>query len=96
MIIKIFLMSLFCVGVYKASEPEMILEPVRNLIYKIVTNEYLRKPLFGCVYCMASIWGTIAYILLYLLGYGYSPAGHLLCCVCCVAMNGIIVNLLPE
>ena len=60
---SILIISLAINGLYLATGDNMILEPLRLFIHKIVKSEYLRKPLIDCVTCMASVWGTIFYLL---------------------------------
>jgi len=90
MITNIFLMALFCVGVYKASDTGMIFNRAKEFCYRYLPHK-LFHPLFGCIYCMASIWGSVAYVLLsFIIGYNISVAEWLFCCVCCIPVNGFI------
>jgi len=71
-IIDILIISLFCNGWYLICDHGMILHPLHrayinlyqdihpdSIRYKILSFFY--KPLFGCVTCMASIWGSAVY-----------------------------------
>lgn len=53
-------------GVYVACQDGMIFDFVWRL--KTLQNETLRKPLFSCPICMASIWGSLFYWLFVPLG----------------------------
>ena len=60
----VLLCSFFCVGVYMVSRDE------GDLLYFLNNGTrhwpgFLRKPLIGCVNCMASFWGTIVQIWYY-------------------------------
>lgn len=53
MILAVLLLnSLFCVGLYNATQEGFILAPIR----KAKLPEWVARPLYDCIYCMASIW----------------------------------------
>lgn len=51
--------SLFVAGTYASLLEGMILYPVRLFLSK--APKWAHKPLFDCVWCMASTWGSIAF-----------------------------------
>jgi hypothetical protein len=59
----VLLVALKVVFVYGAMQEDEVLFPLRRLLEKIVAlfpakyQFYLRKPLFGCMFCMSSVWG---------------------------------------
>lgn len=110
---KIFLMSLFCLGVYKMTHDEMIFDFIRKWFLKKLNGIKddgrvlfpektfwvceIYKPLFGCIYCMASVWGSVAYISLsFIIGYNLNAVEWLFCCICCVPLNGYLFLLLDN
>jgi hypothetical protein len=67
----VLLCSFFCVGVYMVSRDKgdilfFLNEGTKNW------PDYLRKPLVGCINCMASFYGTIVQIWYYVI-IDYSP-----------------------
>lgn len=62
--------SLFCVGMYVLYQPGMILGKLPDYFSKALNNwtperadliVKLRKPLFDCLPCMSSVYGSIYY-----------------------------------
>lgn len=53
--------ALIIAGMKLATEPKMIL----HFITKIKLPEWLRKPLYECVTCMASIWSVPVFLFYY-------------------------------
>lgn len=85
MILKTFMMSLFCFGMYTAMQPGMLLNPIKEKLRGMPS--YLFKPLFACIYCMASTWGTLAYILISIYCKDFNIAEYVVCVVSCIALN---------
>lgn len=59
--------SLCVLGLYAAMGEGMILERLRNFFDRITNNKvlkYIRHALYECPICMASIWGTVVWLLL--------------------------------
>jgi hypothetical protein len=56
-LIEILLIALFCNGLQLASEEGMIFHRIARKIKS--WPEWINKPIIGCIYCMASVWGTI-------------------------------------
>lgn len=59
--------SLCVLGLYAAMGEGMILEFLRNFFERITNNKVLRpirSALYECPICMASIWGTMVWLLL--------------------------------
>jgi hypothetical protein len=54
--------SLFCLGVCNATKQGGILSLIRTVAY-FYPISILRKPLYDCLPCMASIWGGSALII---------------------------------
>lgn len=77
-----------------AVEDGMILSWVKDEGYP----EWIRKPLYGCTVCMASVWGTALYIcfLTVVLGsYGreiFSPVLLFLWPIYCMLLSGYMVQ----
>lgn len=65
MLTLIIITSFKIVFVYGAMQPDMILYPLRLLFEKILNKlpltfeQYAKKPLFDCLFCMASVWGIV-------------------------------------
>lgn len=95
MILKIFLMSLFCVGIRKVTDEGMIFFFIKKFLNDHIKNEAILNPIINCIYCFASVWGSIAYILLsFIIGYEINAIEWIYCCICCVFVNGFLWNLL--
>ena len=61
-IIQLLLLNcLFIIGLYEATEPGGILARPHDFLEKYLTS-VIYKPLLGCVYCMASVWGTLFFV----------------------------------
>jgi hypothetical protein len=81
-------MSFFCYGIYFASKQGFLLNPIAEFTKRF---GWLNKPLFGCFYCMASLWGSVAYTLIQLATkHPFNVYEWLTCIVCCVAMNVLV------
>jgi len=55
----IVLTAFFVNGIYIATAPNMLLEPVKNWLKRHIGEQKIYKPLIGCVRCMPSVYGTI-------------------------------------
>lgn len=55
---ELSLLAFWCLGLVLASGPGMILERPHDW-WERVAPDWLFKPTIGCVYCMASVHGTI-------------------------------------
>lgn len=101
-LIQILLISLFCNGLFKSADEGMILNPIKESIWRFIVKNELKDwwywPLIGCPYCMASIWGSIIYWVVNL--YVWPASGIKLfamwpiICVACVFTNGLLYELL--
>lgn len=58
-------------GIYESMNEKMILSWIPKLIKKVIKNEYWQKPIFGCIKCMASLYGALTFwpLVLYLFGW---------------------------
>jgi len=66
MITNAIITSLVCVAVHNALVADgMLLKWLGDYIDEIVKVEFIKKPLFKCLPCMASVWGTGAYLFAY-------------------------------
>lgn len=60
MITDILICSLVITGLYATTQSEMIFEGIANRL-TLILPYFIQKPLFKCIICMASIWGSIYY-----------------------------------
>ncbi len=60
----IIINSLFIIGLYEASESGRILSGVHDWMERHLPM-WLYKPILGCVYCMASVWGCVLFLFFY-------------------------------
>jgi len=59
---QILIIGLFCNGLKLASEEGMIFyKPARKVLS---WPEWINKPIIGCIYCMASVWGSLVFLAL--------------------------------
>lgn len=58
----LFFLSLFCHGLFVLFSPGFIFGGAGDLLEEKLPK-WLFKPLIGCVTCMASVWGTLGYLL---------------------------------
>ena len=72
MILYFLITSLVIYGIKASTDQGMILEPVYGLFIRLLSNFmgangiiYLLKPLMRCTPCMASVWGSLSYVLYY-------------------------------
>jgi len=96
MILKIFLISLFCVAIRKITDEGMVFYPVKEWLNRVIKSEVILSPLINCVYCFASFWGSVAYVLLthFILSQHINCAEWAFCCICAAPLNGFLWNLL--
>jgi len=60
-----FVLSLLCLSIFVITREGMAFNIVRNWFNSIITNKSARKPFFECPPCMASVWGTVFYLIIY-------------------------------
>lgn len=92
MIETIFIGSLCVLGLYAAMGEGMILKFLHDFFERITNNKvlrHIRAALYECPICMASIWGTIVWLLL---GYWFSMA-WVLYVFAVAGLNYILINL---
>lgn len=88
-------MSLFCYGVYVSGQDNMIFSKLAK--WSKDNMGVIHKPLFGCIYCMASIWGTVSYSIIQLaLSEAFNPFEWIVCCVICISLNKFVYNNLES
>jgi hypothetical protein len=88
MIEKIIIIAIVCNGIRIALDEKMIL----HVFWKFsdfYLPLWLKKPLTHCIYCFASIYGTITYWLLP----DATPTEWVLCIIGAIWMNGFISQL---
>lgn len=93
-VIEIFILALFCNGMYQTFEEGMIFHAWGRLLQKMPA--FVGKPLGLCPYCMASVYGLVGHFILWAAGYA---APHLLLLVilpATVYANGLLYNILRK
>lgn len=96
-ILTIFIMSLFCLGIDRMMEQNMLFESARKP-FENLKNKWLKefiKPIVLCVTCFASTWGTLAFICLHGLNTSLIPY-WILCLVATAFVNTFIKNKLND
>ena len=61
-----FICSMFCLIAYQSTLEGMLLFWLRRILDPFFRNKigaWIRKPLYGCLTCMCSVWGTTYYLL---------------------------------
>lgn len=101
MITKIIIISLFCNGLNIALKEKMILFSFGEWVRKVVKNETVLKPLVNCVYCFASVWGTIIYWLITIVLNNQSVCAQTLTewviiCFSCIFTNGLFYAIISK
>ncbi len=89
-IFGLVILGLWCSALRIATESGMILERVCDYAERL--PKWLFKPLIGCVFCMASIHGTVLYFTYFNIGLIYWP----LFCICGIAVNGFVYFLIEK
>ena len=59
--------ALCVLGLYAAMGEGMVLEWFRDLLERVTNNrvlKYIRPALYECPICMASIWGTVVWVVI--------------------------------
>ena len=82
--------SLFIIGFWTSCKRGMILGFIRD----IEISEWLKKPLYICPPCMASIWGSLGFIIACLAGY-FNLVWLIPYVVALAGFNKIIVDVVP-
>lgn len=93
MVEPILIGSLCVMGLYAAMGEGMILEWLQKFLERISDNSTLRplRPaLYECPICMASIWGTVFWLIL------GAPIFWILYVFAVAGLNYVIVNLTDE
>lgn len=95
MIERAVIVSLLIVATSVSMEPGMIFESVGRWMSKVFPeNSILHKPMYGCVGCMASIWGVIYYSATSLLPFfDFNALEMIFVCIMCIPLNFIFVKL---
>jgi len=87
--------ALCVLGLYAAMAEGMILEKLKTFFERITDNKvlrYIRPALYECPICMASIWGTVAWVVM---GQGFT--GLWVLYVFAVAgFNYVMVNIIDN
>ena len=70
-VIFIFVQSIFINGVKSCFDKGMIFEKAGIWLEQAIKNEWVKKPVFKCVKCMASVYGAATFwpLVLYLFGF---------------------------
>jgi len=98
MIETIAIGSLCVMGLYAAMGEGMILEFLKHFFERVTNNQvlrHIRPALYECPICMASIWGTVVWVLIW---WGHSfketfSITWLLYVFAVAGLNYILVNL---
>jgi hypothetical protein len=88
--IDIIIISLFCNGINLIMSDGFILNPIKLYADRNCPKwlRWLYTPIFGCVVCMASFWGSIGYVLIHPIGKDYPVI------IVCVAFLNLFTNQL--
>lgn len=82
-----FVLSLLCMAVFVITRDGMIFNIVRNW-FNSFASKSVRKPFFECPPCMASVWGTTFYWIIY----HNSVSEWLICILICSVFNKVIYS----
>lgn len=85
LLLSALVISLFCNGIHILFEEGRLFGSIR----KINLPELISSPLYDCILCMASIWGTVGFILVY----GHDPnlwRGWIITIIICIPLNGFV------
>lgn len=89
-ILLLVLTSTWCFGFRALFQPDMILEKVGDWMWD--KSEFVSKPLFQCPPCMASIHGSIAFILFN----DFFILQWIAFCICLCGLNYLITKIALE
>ena len=96
MIETLIYMSLFCVGLQISMESGMLLNPIYRYLDKRIKKEWLRKVLIDCMYCFASLWGSIVFWTIQIANDNINGISTVIYWIiltfCCVYVNGIVYS----
>lgn len=73
-----------------AAFQEGILEFIPLLVRRVKNDKlrtYLAKPLYACTVCMASVWGSISYLIFIEVNLGFCLVGY------CMSLSGLMLIL---
>lgn len=66
MIIHATITALVCVGIHNVLTADgMIFKWLGDFIDSVVEINWIKKPLYQCLPCMASVWGSASYLYYY-------------------------------
>lgn len=85
---ELLILALWCKAIDLATRDGMILHGVDRWAGHVLP-EWLYKPVIGCVYCMASVHGTLIHLFFWRV-FGADLALWPVVCVCGIAVNGLV------
>lgn len=53
--------SFIITGIWVTFQEGMVFYKIREKLFEPIKYSFVRKPLFECMICMASIWGSLIY-----------------------------------
>lgn len=98
----IIISSLFCTGIFTATRNGMILSWIKTAYLKMIVLsglidvrfqkfiEFLKDPLFDCLYCMSSFWVIVLWCIY---GFEFHPVELIISILCTCGMNTLIVAM---
>jgi len=96
LLIFVVIASFWCIGVFHSTLDNFILEKPDKWLMKVLPS-FVYRPLFGCIYCMASLHSLIVWSLLSIAGVDTIPFYVLIIAIPMVsALNGMISRLIPD
>jgi len=94
MIELIVVTAFFLYGTKVLWQPGMILEKPKLYLDTIIGEGFFRKPLYACPACMASIWGTTAWVLFRPVSWD-AWAGWPVFCVAVCGLTWVLLTQFP-
>ena len=95
LLINIIVISLFCNGIKRLFGDGTLLGWLGDLMLEWLPL-WLCKPLFWCCACMASVWGTVGYLLLYEFSWGWIGIGFYLFVLITVSGTNVLIWRVSE
>lgn len=89
--------SLLCVSINNLLTGDgMALQWLGDMLDAIIEPEWIKKPLFQCLPCMASVWGTIVFIAFYQNDADISFIKYIVYIYCLSGVNRLVEKYIYE
>jgi len=84
--------SLVITAIHASFWDDMVLGNFRANVLDNIFNDFWKKPIYSCVICMASLWGTLSYLKHFWLC--YNPLHYIIFILTVAGINTLISGII--